>query len=83
MRTTPTVNVVTVKLTRAEVQKLERLGRAGGTTRSELIRLAIRQLPEGPAADSLGALAADLCGIVTTAPADLSTNPAHFEDFGE
>ena len=51
-------------------------------TRSELIRRAIRDLPEEPAGESFLALAGDLCGLVKDAPADLATNPRYLDDLG-
>ena len=81
MRTTAK-DAVSVKLSPEDVHKLDRLRRARGLTRSELIRRAIRDLPEEPAGESFLALAGDLCGLVKDAPADLATNPRYLDDLG-
>ena len=78
----PKSELVSVKLPAVLAEKVARVARRRRTTRSAVIRSAIVSMPENQA-ESVGSLAADLCGKAGPGPSDLSTNPRHFDGFGE
>jgi predicted transcriptional regulator len=59
-------------------EEAKRLGR----TKSEIVREAIMQRRNGQKPLSLHDRMKDVCGIIK-GPRDLSTNPKHFEGFGQ
>jgi len=78
------VKTITVKVEESLHTQLTALAKRRKTTRSILIREALRTCLEGNAelkASSSLALAQDLAGCVK-GPRDLSTNPAHMKNFG-
>lgn len=76
------MHTVSVKLNDSEIEHLDKITQARGLTRSEAIRQAIRALDEGGVEGSFAALAAEFCGVVKDAPADLSTNPDYLDGYG-
>ena len=77
------MTTVSLKMPVALEQRLARLARSRGASRSAVIREALERLLTEASAhpDSCLALASDLVGCVE-GPADLSHNKKHFEGFG-
>lgn len=77
---------ITVRLTPELRQRLRSAARRRGAQESELVRAAVeRQLADednAPTAYEI-AVKAGLIGTVKGASKDLSTNPRHFEGFGD
>ena len=78
---------VTVRLEAEMAQRLEDLAIRRSQTASELVREAVRRLidDEDDRSESAfdAAKRAGIMGMVDDLPEDLSTNPRHFEGFGE
>jgi predicted DNA-binding protein len=77
------VPTVSLKVPAALEQRLARLAKSRGASRSAVIREALERLLNEASAhpDSCLALASDLIGSVE-GPADLSHNKKHLEGFG-
>jgi predicted DNA-binding protein len=77
------VTTVSLKVPAALEQRLARLAKSRGASRSAVIREALERLLNEASAhpDSCLALASDLVGSVE-GPADLSHNKKHLEGFG-
>jgi hypothetical protein len=75
--------LLTLKLPRVVAGRLRALARRSGKAQAEILRegLALRLGSEGPAANSVLALAGDVVGSLA-GPADLATNPRHLRGFG-
>jgi len=77
---------ITVRIPEALAKRLRRRSRHDGQSESELVREALETYLGADSASRSAyqrAEAAGLIGIVKEAPADLSTNPEHFEGFGQ
>jgi len=78
------MKTLTLKLDDALCAKVDALAKRRGTTKSAVVREAIKlciQQRRGAPLGSALTLAKDLAGCVT-GPADLSTNKAHLRGFG-
>lgn len=77
------MTTISLKVPAVLEQRLARLAKSRGASRSAVIREALERLLNEASAhpDSCLALASDLIGSVE-GPADLSHNKKHFEGFG-
>jgi hypothetical protein len=75
--------LLTLKLPRVIAGRLRALAQRTGKAQAEILRegLALRLGDEGPAANSVLALAGDVVGALE-GPADLATSPKHLRGFG-
>jgi predicted transcriptional regulator len=80
------VKTISLKVPEGLDAHLEQLAVERGTSKSELVRQALEahlgSLLGGAGERSFATLAGDLAGCIL-GPADLSTSPAHAEDFGD
>jgi Arc/MetJ-type ribon-helix-helix transcriptional regulator len=77
---------ITVRLDQDTKRRLEEEVTSSGSTESEVVRaaLSIYLAKKAPASSCLElAKRHGLIGVSKKLPADLSTNPAHFEGFGK
>lgn len=80
------METVSLRISNSLGKKLAKLAREQKRSKSALIREALESYLESNGQRTrLSAydLTKDLCGSVTDAPADLSTNKKYFEGFGE
>ncbi len=79
------MRTVSLKLPKHLDEKLGRLARRRGVSRSAILREALaRYAADGHAPPgSVLEAAGDLVGCLTGGPPDLSTNPKYLEDLGE
>jgi len=78
---------LTVKLSDAEMERLERAAETRAQTKSELVRALLREVELEPLEvhpDSFFAQNRDLIGVIDdpSLPPDLSTNKKYFDSFG-
>lgn len=73
---------LTIKVSRQLEERLDKMARQRGVSRSVVVREALESYAVAPAVSALD-LAGDLVGSVDGLPADLSTNPKYLEGFGE
>ena len=79
------MKTLTLKVNEALYSRVVALAKKRRTTQSEVVRSAIKACLEKSRSSRLSSaldLAKDLAGCVT-GPADLSTNKAHLEGFGQ
>jgi len=76
------VKTITVKLPEPLASWLARRARELGRPQSELVREALERARNGAGRQTCHDLVADSCGTID-GPADLSTNPRHFDGFGK
>jgi len=80
------MKTISLKVPPALSAKLERVAKARGQSKSEVVRAALEQFLNGerPAGRPLSALelAGDLVGCAE-GPGDLSTNPKYMEGYGK
>lgn len=77
---------ITVRVPATLGTRIRKSSRVKGQTPSDLVRIALESylVKEGAAGSAYElAQAAGLIGCVRRAPRDLSTNPRHFEGFGQ
>ena len=82
--------IISLKLTEALDAQLREQASRRRLTKSELVRRALTAFLQSPEMDaeanspqSAADLLADLVGCCEGSPADLSSNPAYFADFGK
>ncbi|MDQ3031509.1 MAG: ribbon-helix-helix domain-containing protein [Myxococcota bacterium] len=71
----------TFKLSAPVAAEIDRIAAERGVTRSDILREAVDAYVRGRRRSRLADRVADLVGVLE-GPGDLSTNPAHLEDFG-
>ena len=79
------MKTISLKIPESLAQQLKHAAAESGVNKSELLRLALeRYLGRDKRANkkSVAALAGDLAGCIS-GPGDLSTNAAHFDEFGK
>ncbi|MFN7943471.1 MAG: ribbon-helix-helix domain-containing protein [Thermoanaerobaculia bacterium] len=79
------MKTITVKVPEPLARSLDDEAQRSGRPRSDVVREAVAEYlarPRRARRARFGELVADLRGSVS-GPADLSTNPRHFEGFGE
>lgn len=74
------MRTLTVKVPAELDEAITAVARRLGTTRSNVVRTALRQIANQPEL-SMADLVGDLAGVVE-GPTDLATNPAHMAGFG-